>query len=83
MLIKKKSVQQSALKFHERYENVKGMYAFNKRYSDCIKGKTVLVVDDVITSGATLSECAKVLKKNGASRVYGLALLYGGDSYKK
>ena len=79
MLIKKKAVQQSALKFEERYENVKGMYGFNKRYKDVTKGKNILLVDDVITSGATLSECARVLKENGAARVYAVCLLYGGD----
>ena len=34
-----------------------------------IKGRAILLVDDVLTSGATASYCAKALKKNGASRV--------------
>ena len=79
MLIKKKNIQQSALKFEQRYTNVFGMYVFNSKYKDFLKGKSVLLVDDVITSGATVSECAKVLKENGAARVYAVALLYGGD----
>ena len=59
-----KSQQGSSAK--ERRINLKG--AFDIADID-VKGKTVLLVDDVRTTGATLNECAKVLKKNGAERV--------------
>ena len=39
-----------------------------------IHGKTILILDDVLTTGATTNECAKVLKENGARRVYVLAI---------
>jgi predicted amidophosphoribosyltransferase len=37
-----------------------------------IKNKDILLVDDVSTSCATLRECAKILKRNGAKKVYGV-----------
>ena len=43
--------------------------AFEVRRPKLIEGKSVLLVDDIFTSGATVSTCAKVLKKSGASRV--------------
>ena len=51
----------------KRLENVRG--AFSCPRPDLISGKTVLIVDDISTTGATLNECAKALKKAGASYV--------------
>jgi ComF family protein len=44
--------------------------AFEVARPDLIKDKNILLVDDVFTSGATASYCAKVLKKKGAGKVY-------------
>jgi ComF family protein len=51
----------------ERIQAVKGI--FDVRDSRKIKGKKVLLIDDVLTTGATVNECARVLKKSGACRV--------------
>jgi ComF family protein len=51
----------------ERRENVKGAFAVPR--PDLVKGKGVLLIDDVFTTGATVRECAKVLRKAGANRV--------------
>jgi len=58
---------QVSLNRKERAENLKGAFSVNRKYD--IKGKTVLICDDVLTTGSTLGECAKTLKKAGAKRV--------------
>ena len=49
---------------------VEGSFHFNCCYN--LTGKTVVVVDDIYTSGTTMAEFAKLLKMNGASKVYAL-----------
>ncbi len=48
--------------------------AFEVKRPKMIEGKTILLVDDVFTSGATVSGCAETLKKSGAEKVYVLTL---------
>ncbi len=50
-----------------RKANVTGVYAATE--PERIKGKRILLIDDVITSGATLTECSKILKKAGAKSI--------------
>ena len=57
---------QKELKAVERSGNLLGVFDV----SGAVSGKTVLLVDDVITTGATLDECAKMLKIFGAEEVY-------------
>jgi len=52
----------------EREENVEG--AFKVRKTENVKGKNILLVDDVMTTGATINECGKVLLEEGANRIY-------------
>lgn len=59
---------QTELSTTARRENVKG--AFAVRRPRAVKGRQVLLVDDVLTTGATASECAKALIEAGAARVY-------------
>jgi ComF family protein len=58
---------QTGLNPKERRDNVKGAFAVPR--PDLVKGKKVLLVDDVFTTGATVRECARVLRKAGAQRV--------------
>ena len=64
--------RQSELDEDARRENVKDTFAVTK--PDLVRGRTVLLVDDVMTTGSTLSECARELKLSGASRVWCLTL---------
>ena len=59
---------QHELDFASRIINVSGVYAV--RDSSLVKGKTILLVDDIVTSGSTSKECCKVLFENGAKEVY-------------
>ena len=62
---------QVGLKTSERAENVKGKFKAN---SKLVTGRTLLLVDDVLTTGATMRECTVELRGAGANAVYGLAL---------
>ena len=56
----------------KRRRNVKGVYTALPQADIC--GKTLLLVDDIVTTGSTLSEAASVLRKAGAASVIGLTL---------
>jgi ComF family protein len=59
---------QTGLTRHQRRENVRG--AFVAAAPEKLAGRTVLLVDDVFTTGTTVSECARVLGRAGAEKVY-------------
>lgn len=65
---------QGHLKASERQQNVKGAFILNPRYRDAVKGKKIVLIDDVYTTGSTVRECTKVLKKAGADSVCVLTL---------
>ena len=59
----------------ERLSNVHGLYTVLN--SAPFKGRNIILVDDVCTTGATLNECARILKNAGAVHVTGLAMARG------
>ena len=70
--------QQSSLREHQaRRANVLGVYASCP--GAAISGKRILLVDDVVTSGSTLSACAKVLAEAGAEEVWCVTLAQAGN----
>jgi predicted amidophosphoribosyltransferase len=66
---------QTSLTATARRDNVRG--AFRARPNPAMKARTVLLVDDVMTTGATASEAAKALKQAGAERVIVAVLGHG------
>lgn len=57
-----------------RLENLKGTFVFNKKYN--IKNRNIILFDDIITTGATLSEARKVLKQAGARKIYAFTIAH-------
>lgn len=66
------TMPQFELSREERLKNVKN--AFQLQAGITIKNKNCLLLDDIFTTGATMMECAKVLQKNGAGKIYGMVL---------
>jgi competence protein ComFC len=68
----KNTKDQTHLNVQERKENVEGAFVVTR--PDEVISKRVILVDDVMTTGATLNECAKTLLEAGAERVYAVTL---------
>lgn len=70
ILVRRKATQtQGHLSTKEREKNVKQAFVIHPDHGAMVKGKNILLIDDVYTTGSTVKECAKVLKKAGAARV--------------
>lgn len=70
------TVSQTRMTAKQRRQNVKGVFAVAK--PKAVEGASVLLVDDVMTTGSTLAECAAALKAAGAAHVYCLTAARGG-----
>ena len=70
--VKNNSAQSLTRDAKQRRENVAGVYALDDGAD--VSGLRILLVDDVVTTGATMSEAARILRKAGAKAVYGAAL---------
>jgi predicted amidophosphoribosyltransferase len=66
------TMPQTGLSLAARRENVRGVFQTTRR--EDVRGRNLILVDDVMTTGATLSACAGVLKRAGASHVMALTL---------
>jgi ComF family protein len=65
---RRETKSQIGLSRHQRRENMRGAFAVAKPHE--VAERDVLVVDDVFTTGTTVSECARILRRAGAKRVY-------------
>jgi ComF family protein len=65
---RRETQSQTGLTRHQRRENIRGAFAVTRPAQ--VKGREVVLVDDVFTTGTTVSECARILRRAGASQVY-------------
>ncbi len=70
----KDNFPQHELPFNERILNVRGVYKVNNLVN--IRGKNILLCDDIITTGNTLKECVKILKRSGAKNILCCTIAY-------
>ena len=63
---------QVGLDSQQRLKNVRNIFIVNSQAD--FKNKKILLVDDVITTGATMRECAKILRNSGAQEVHGIVI---------
>ena len=71
---RRRTRSQVGLSVAERKRNVQGAFAIRPARASLLQGRGVILVDDVITSGATADACARTLKRHGAARVDVVAL---------
>jgi ComF family protein len=64
----RETASQTGLTRHQRRANVRGAFAVLKLQK--VKGRSILIVDDVMTTGTTAGECARVLRRAGAKEVF-------------
>lgn len=69
------TLPQVGLRYKARVNNIKG--AFKVSNNEFIKDRSIILVDDVVTTGATIRECSRTLKKAGAGKIYVVSLAHG------
>jgi ComF family protein len=70
---------QVGLPRNRRHQNVLGAFSVIDAYA--VRSASILVVDDVFTTGATIGEVARVLKQSGAARVDAVTVARAGDHH--
>lgn len=75
LLRRRYTIPQWELNLSERKQNMKGAFVIAR--PEMIKNQHILLVDDIVTTGITLDECAKVLKKAGATSVHAIVIASG------
>lgn len=67
---RKDTASQTGMTAHQRRENVRAAFVVRPRDKRDVAGRNIILVDDVMTTGATAAECARVLLRNGAAKVF-------------
>lgn len=75
LIIRRKHTRhQSRLSQEDRLNNLNNAFKIKKKHLDTIDKKTIILIDDVISSWTTLNEIAKILKQSWAKKVIGLCI---------
>jgi len=75
LIVKHKNIQaQAGLLKHQRVKNIKNSFQLNMKYQKKIEGKRILLIDDVITTGATITECCRMIRVAKPSKIFVLTL---------
>ncbi|MCS7093498.1 MAG: phosphoribosyltransferase family protein [Patescibacteria group bacterium] len=72
--VKETKLQAEIKDRRQQYLNLRGAFAVRRKSQTFLKEKQVILVDDIITTGHTVNEAAKILRKEGIQRVYCLTL---------
>lgn len=73
------TLSQNKIGKDDRESNVSNAFSIDKNKKNKIRGKKVLLIDDIYTTGATMNACAKVLKEHGVSQVI-VSAISAGDN---
>lgn len=65
---------QTKLTLLERQKNILGAFAFNNSHNEKLKDKNIILLDDVVTTGATVNECIKVVREAGVNKIFTVSL---------
>lgn len=76
---KRETAAMKGLGSFDRYENLENAFAVSPKNHYTIAGRSILLVDDIYTTGSTLDACSKVLKDAGAASVYVLTFACGAN----
>jgi ComF family protein len=68
---------QARLRRSERIKNLRAAFALRESFSGRVRGKRLLIIDDVFTTGSTVNACAQVLRRAGAARPDALTVARG------
>lgn len=80
LLVKIKNTEKlSRTQKKERLEQVRGAYALKEEVQKKVTGKSILLIDDIYTTGVTINECSMLLKNAGAKKIYSLTLARAYD----
>ena len=77
ILLRRQHTSRQTLKGRqERLADAKGIFSLNPDDLGTLKDKTIVIIDDVITTGSTINEAMKTVRRGGCQKVYGLSLAH-------